>query len=93
MRTKPEIAKILIDRDASKEAGLATWSNLMSMLSGLSDEKKAYLLGSIISNNGKRVIGLLNKEMMTIAVSRSSTRINAMLADNTITIADMDSLL
>ncbi len=93
MRTKRQLSRILARRDASKEMMSSSLKDLIDSIRALLPADKQDLLDAIKNNHAKRAGTILHKALLNGATGRSSTKVDAMLFDDNITLADLDEII
>ncbi len=93
MRTKRQLSRILARRDASKEMMSSSLKDLIDSIRALLPADKQDLLDAIKNNHAKRVGNILHKALLSGAKGRSTTKVDAMLFDDNITLADLDEII
>ncbi len=93
MRTKRQLSRILARRDASKEMIKSSLKDLISSLRVLLPADKEDLMEAIANNNQKRVGLIIHRTLLADAEQRSSTKVDAMLLDDNITLVDLDEII
>lgn len=93
MRTKEEMAVILSKRLVSQKLSESTWSDLVLAISGSTAQQKEWLVKHIAQNKHKQVGEALHKALVKNAEDRAKLDVDAMLADDTLSLAELDTLI
>jgi len=93
MRTKEELAKALSARRATDMLLESTWSDLVSAIGSVSSKNKDELVSLIIKKQSKKLAVFLYKLLENNAKDRAKTRVEGILADDNISISELDELI
>ena len=93
MRTKEELANALIARKSGSMLSNSAWGDLVSAISAIPAEKRKELVRMIINKQSKQLSVFLYKLLENNARDRARTYIDSVLADDNISIAELDELI
>ena len=91
--TKEQLITYLTKTKTRKLLEASVWSDLTTALGGLTTEEKDDIAVRIATGAGQAVINKIQSEMETNAEALATTEVTAALADDTLSLAELDSLL
>ena len=93
VRTKDEMVNILAQRQLSDMLMNSTWSDLVSAISAYDQQQKNKLVKLIATRKSKLVGELLYQALLDDAKGRALSYVNARLADDSLSLQEIDELL
>ena len=93
MRTKDEMATLLSRRLVSAKMDDSTWSDLVASIQATTPQEKDWLVKQIAQAKYREVGQALHAALLKDAEERAKTAVNTMLADDTLTLAELDTLI
>ena len=92
-RTKEEMISILSQRLVSKQLTASTWSDLVDSISGSTQNQKDNLVRKLAQNRHKEAGEMLSKALLINAEQRAKAEVDALLQDDVLTLAELDTLI
>ena len=93
MRTKDEMVAILSRRLLSKEMDDSTWADLVDAVQNVSQLDRQTLVKYIAKARYQEVGKFLHAELLKNAEERAKAEVDTMLVDDTLTLAELDTLI
>lgn len=92
-RTKEEMAEILADRKKAEFMAGSTWNDLVAAVQAATPAQRTKLIKVLREGNRKEAGTILHKALLENARGRAKAHVDAMLADNSIDMLELDELL
>ena len=93
MRTKDEMATLLSRKLVSAKMDDSSWSDLVTAIQATTAQEKTWLVKQIAQAKYREVGQALHTALLKDAESRAKTEVDTMLADDTLTLAELDTLI
>jgi len=93
MRTKEEIIAVLAKRNTVAMMNVSTWADLVASIGVFNTEQKDIFVKLITDGKTKKSGELLRNALYVNAAQRAKAGVEAMLADDGLDLAEIDSLL
>ena len=93
MRTKEEIIKILAKRKFQDMLASSTWLDLVKSISTYTPEEKDRLVKLIATGSSKKAGERLKQLLVNNAQNKALAEVQAMLDDDSLSLAEIDSLI
>ena len=93
MRTKTELIDILVNNKIDDLVGAATWADLVSAVTALTETEQTTLLGYIIMRNDVQAGFTLYTALVNEVKANATTGANTLLNDDNLTLAELDLVL
>lgn len=93
MRTKEEIAGILAKRKVSDALASSTWADLVASIQLFTPEQRNNFVRLVANGNTKTAGEKLKQALYINAQERARADVDALLADDSLTIGELDSLI
>ncbi len=93
MRTKDQIIDILSQRKVSSQMNSSTWNDLVSAIQVYDAQQKERFVKFIIEGRHNEVGRLLQDALLANAEQRAKDEVSAMLADDTLSLTEIDELV
>ena len=93
MRTKEEIIAALAKKNLSDVLSNSTWADLVASISSFDEAQKQTFVSLVANGNAKKVGEQLKRVLRLNAVDRSRASVEAMLADDSLDLTEIDAIL
>ena len=93
MRTKEQLITILANHKKKGLFDSAQWSDLVSAISGIDQTTKDEIVGHLVTGEDTQAGYVLRQLLLTDAEARAETIATDILADDTISLAELDTIL
>ena len=91
--TKDQLITYLTNTKTQKNLEASVWSDLIAALNGLTSTEKDKIARRIATGAGQVVVNQIQREMEVNAKALASVEATNALADDTLSLGDLDSLL
>ena len=91
--TKDQLIIYLTNTKTQKNLEASVWSDLTAALNGLTSTEKDKIAQRIATGAGQAVVNQIQREMEVNAKALASAEATNALADDTLSLGDLDSLL
>ena len=92
-RTKDQLIQIIVNNKLDDLMAGANWGDLVSAVSGSAQEEKDAILAELVTKNDAQVGYLLRQLLIKQIKADGVIAANALLADNSLSLAELDLIL
>jgi len=93
MRTKEELINMFAKQNARKFLAKTAWADLVKSVQGLSQSEKVDLVNALRSGQAKRAGNIMQKALLADASERSKADVTKKLANDSLSLDEINSLL
>ena len=93
MRTKEEVVTILAKKHLPETLSASTWQDLVSSISGFDAEQKQAFVSLVANGNAKKAGDRLKQALYNNAKVRAAASVEALLADDSLDLSEIDAIL
>lgn len=92
-RSKEELAVILTRKQTDKMFAESTWANLVSAIQAVTGNQKEKLVDMLVNGQSKKAGEALRNLLRKDAQVRAKAHVDSALADDSVSITELDDLL